>query len=104
MAHAAPGHVRDMEQPVDAAEVDKGSVIGDIFHHALNQLAFLQRRQRRLAVRRSRVSSKQHTAGHDDVAPPMIDLDDLERERLARPTRPDPAQDADRSASQAKMP
>src|SRR6185295_10400382 len=79
MADTAPGHVCDVEQPVDAAEVDKCSVIRDVLHHALNQLPFLQRGQGCLPFRIPRLF-QEHTPGYDDVAAPMIDLDNLERE------------------------
>src|SRR6185295_8619090 len=80
MADTAPGHVRDVEQPVDAAEVDECSVIRDVLYHAMNQLPFLQRGQRCLPFRIPRLF-QEHTPGYDDVATPMIDLDNLERER-----------------------
>ena len=37
-----PGHISDMQQPVDTAEVYKRAVIGQIFDHALHGLTFLQ--------------------------------------------------------------
>ena len=33
MVDAAPGDVGDMQQAVDAAEIDEGAVIGDVLHH-----------------------------------------------------------------------
>jgi hypothetical protein len=35
VAHAAPGHVGDVQQAVDAAEVDERTVFGDVLDHAL---------------------------------------------------------------------
>ena len=42
MADAAPRHVGDVKQAVDTAEVDKGTVLGDVLDHALNGLALGQ--------------------------------------------------------------
>ena len=39
---APPGHVGDMQKAVDAAQVDKGAIIGNVFHHAFDNLAFFQ--------------------------------------------------------------
>jgi hypothetical protein len=47
---ALPGHVRDVQQAVDAAEVDEGTVVGEVLDHALDRLAFLQARQQRFAL------------------------------------------------------
>ena len=35
VAHTAPGHVGDVQQAVDAAEVDEGAVLGDVLDHAV---------------------------------------------------------------------
>src|SRR5688572_12870567 len=82
MADTAPGHVRNVEEPVDAAEVDERPIIRDVLHHALNQLPFLQRGQGGLPFRIPRLF-QEHTPGYDDVAAPVIDLDDLEWERAS---------------------
>lgn len=71
-----------MEQAVDAAKVDEGAVIGDILHHPLDELAFLERGQGGLTTTIPRLL-QQHAARDDDVAAAMVDLDDLEGEGLA---------------------
>ena len=38
----APAHVRDVEQAVDAAEVDEGAVLGDVLDDALDDLALFE--------------------------------------------------------------
>ncbi len=38
---APPGDVGDVQQPIDAAEIDERAVIGDVLHHAIEDLAFL---------------------------------------------------------------
>ena len=42
MIDAPPGDVGDMQQPIDAAEIDEGAVVGDVLHHAVEDLAFLK--------------------------------------------------------------
>ena len=42
MVDALPAHVGDVQQAVDAAEVDERAVVGDVLDHAFEDLAFLQ--------------------------------------------------------------
>ena len=42
MLDALPGHVGDVQQAVDAAEIHKGAVVGEILDGALDHGAFLQ--------------------------------------------------------------
>ena len=42
MVDAPPGDVGDVQQAVDAAEIDEGAVIGDVLHDAVEDLAFLE--------------------------------------------------------------
>ena len=44
MVDAAPAHVGDVQQAVDAAEVHEGAELGDVLHHALAALAHLAAR------------------------------------------------------------
>ena len=39
---ALPGDVGDVEQAVDAAEIDERAVVGDVLDHAVEDLAFLE--------------------------------------------------------------
>ena len=82
MPHASPGHIRDVQQSIDAAEVDECPVVGDVLDCPLNQLAFLQRGQGRLTATIARLF-QQHAPGHDHVAATMVDLDDLEGKGLS---------------------
>src|SRR3546814_7310130 len=43
MADTAIAHVGDVEQAVDAAQVDEGAIIGDVLDDAVDHLAFMQR-------------------------------------------------------------
>ena len=39
---ALPSHIRDVQQAINTAEINKGTVISQIFNHAFNRHAFLQ--------------------------------------------------------------
>jgi hypothetical protein len=36
----APGHVGDVQQAVDTAQIDEGAVFGDVLDHAVDGIAF----------------------------------------------------------------
>src|SRR5690606_14543056 len=40
--HPTPGHVGDVQQPVHPAQIDEGTVFGDILHHAVDDLTLVQ--------------------------------------------------------------
>jgi hypothetical protein len=42
MLDALPRHVGDVQETVDAAEVDERAVVGEVLHHTLDHCAFLQ--------------------------------------------------------------
>src|SRR3990172_5908536 len=42
MSDASPCHVGDVQQSVDAAEIDEGAVVGDVLDHALDDLALFE--------------------------------------------------------------
>ena len=68
---AAPRHVGDVQQAVDAAEVDEGAVVGDVLDGALEDDALLEHLERLLL---ERVRSRSSTARRDTTT--------LPRERL----------------------
>ena len=74
---APPGHVGDMQQAVDAAEVDEGAVVGDVLDQAVDHLAFGQLGDDLGALLGAR-GFQDLAAGHDDVAAAAIHLQDLE--------------------------
>src|SRR5690606_26529987 len=82
MAHALPGHVGDVQQAVDAAQVHEGAVVGEVLDHALDDRAFLQPLQQLLALL-GVLALDHRTAGDDDVVALAVQLDDLELEFLA---------------------
>ena len=81
MLDAAPGEVGDVQQAVDAAQVDERAVVGDVLDDALDDRAFLQRRQQLLALF-AEARFEHGAARHDDVVALAVELDDLELERL----------------------
>ena len=82
MADTPPGHVGDVQQTVDTAEVNKRTVVGEVLDDAFDFLAFLQRGQQLLAL--DAVLFFEHrAAGNHDVVALLVELDDLELERLA---------------------
>ena len=77
MIDAPPGDVGDVQQPVDAAEIDERAVVGDVLHDAVDDLTFFEILHQLLALLGARLF--QHgAAGHHDVAAAAIHLQDLE--------------------------
>src|SRR5262249_32893284 len=77
MPDSAPTHVGDMEQPVQAIEIDKRAEVGDILDGAFADVAgghFGQQLRPALVP----FLFNQLAAGKDDVLPVLIDFDDLE--------------------------
>ena len=82
MRDASPRHVRDVEQAVDATEVDERTEVGDVLDDAFAHLILLELLHQLLALARSLVL-EDHSARNDDVAATLVQLDDLELELLA---------------------
>ncbi len=82
VVQAAPGHVRDVQQAVHAAQIDEGAVFGDVLDGSFHQLAFFQASQGFfLHVRIDGL--KVELAAQNDVAAAAVHLDDLHVEGLA---------------------
>ena len=93
MVDAPPGDVGDVQQAVDAAQIDERAVIGDVLDHAFEDLAFLEACDQLGALLGAGLF--QHGAArHDDVAARAVHLEDLERLRRAH-QRADVAHRAD---------
>src|SRR5690606_10455295 len=93
MVDAPPRDVGDVEQPVDAAEIDERAVIGDVLDDALEDLTFLQAGDQ-LAASLGAGFLEHRAARDDDVAAAAIHLEDQERLRGAH-QRADVADGAD---------
>src|SRR5688500_7182283 len=79
---AAPGHVGDVQQAVDAAQVHEGAVLGDVLHRAHQDLALLEGLQR-VALLLGVLLFEDGLAGQDDVAALLVHLDDAHAQLLA---------------------
>src|SRR5262249_50543277 len=75
VADAVPAHVGDVQQAVDAAEIDEGTEVGDVLDQPLANLADLDLGHELVFGLGPRVF-QQLAARNDDVAALVIDLDD----------------------------
>ena len=82
MVDAAPGHVGDVQQAVDAAEIDERAVLGDVLDHAVDDLTLFEVGHE-LGALLGAALLEHGAARHDDVAAAAIHLEDLERLRHA---------------------
>ncbi len=79
---AAPAHVSDVQQSVDATEVDECTVVGQVLDRTVDDRADLQLADGLLALRTA-LFLEQNPAGQHDVAALLVELDDLEGCRRA---------------------
>ena len=77
---AAPRDVGDVQQAVDAAEVDERAVVGDVLDDAVDDLALFEVLHQFLTLLGAGLF-EHGAARHDDVAAAAIHLQDLERLR-----------------------
>ena len=82
MADAAPRHVGDVQQAVDAAQVDERAVVGDVLDDALEDLALGERLERVLLLL-GVLFFEQRLARQHDVAALLVHLDDAHAQFLA---------------------
>src|SRR5438477_5317257 len=81
MIDPPPGDVGDVQQAIDATEVDERTVIGDVLDHAVDHLTLFEVLHQLLALLGAGLF--QHRAArHHDVAAAAIHLEDLERLRV----------------------
>src|SRR5215203_727827 len=76
-----PGDVGDMQQAVDAAEINERTVIGDVLDKAVDHLTFFEVLHQLLALLGAGLFENR-AARHHDVAAAAIHLEDLERLRI----------------------
>ncbi len=77
VVHPPPGHVGDVQQAVDAAEIDESAVFGDVLDHAVDVLAFGELGDD-LGALLGAALLEHGAARHHDVAAAAIHLEDLE--------------------------
>src|SRR6185369_70744 len=82
MPDAAPRHVGDMQQTVDAAQIDERAVVGDVLDDALEDLALAEHVERVLLLFRV-LFLEQRLARQHDVPALLVDLDDAHAQLLA---------------------
>ena len=78
MVDAAPGHVGDVQQTIDTAEIDEGAVFGDVLDHAVHGIAFLDFRDD-LGALFGAGFFQDGAARNNDVATATVHFQDLER-------------------------
>src|SRR5580698_8563902 len=77
----APGDIGDVQQAVDAAEVNERTVIGDVLDDAVDHLTLFEVLHQFLALLGAGLFQNR-AARHHDVAAAAIHLEDLERLRI----------------------
>src|ERR1035437_8022349 len=81
MVDAAVGHIRNVQQPVDSAEVDERAVVGQVLDHARDHRPLRQMLQGD-ALARVDLLLDRHLARNHHVPAAAIELDDLDRDIL----------------------
>ena len=82
VADAAPAHVGDVQQAVDAAQIDEGAELGDVLDDALAGLARLDLGQKFL-FHLDALIFEELAPADDDVAAGLVDLEDFAFDGLA---------------------
>ena len=82
VVEAAPAHVGDVEQAVEAVEVDERAEVGDVLDRALDRAALFDAAEQLRALLRA-LGFDQLAAGEDDVLALLVQLDDFALEGLA---------------------
>src|SRR6266436_1148314 len=77
----APGDIGDVQEAVDAAEIDERTVIGDVLDHAVDDLTLFEVLHKFLTLLGAGLF-EHGAARHHDVAAAAIHLEDLERLRI----------------------
>ena len=77
VTHTAPGHVGDVQQAVNAAQVHKRTVFGDVFHYTVNDGTFFEGFHH-LGAFLTHGSLNHRTAAQHHVVALAVELDDLE--------------------------
>src|SRR5205807_4696319 len=81
---AAPRHVRDVAETVDAAQVDEGAEVGEVLDDSLDDVALAEVLEELLLLDLA-LLLEELPARDDDVHAGFIDLDDLALDLLADP-------------------
>ena len=79
---AAPGEVRDVQQAVQAVQVDEGAEVGNVLNLALQNRSYLYGFQEALSLLFP-FFQQQRLAGKDDIPPALVDFNNFHAEALA---------------------
>src|SRR6476661_3136776 len=82
MADAAPAHVSDVQQAIDAAQIDEGAELGDVFDDAFAKLADFERFQKLLLLFGAFLLDEGAATDHD-VATRFVDFQHQTLDRAA---------------------
>ena len=82
VANTTPCEVSNVQQAVDTAQVNEGTVVGDVLDDTLNDGTFLQG-VHELSTFFAHASFNNSTTGHNNVVALAVELDDLEFHGLA---------------------
>src|SRR5262249_739203 len=80
--HAPPRHVRDVQESVDAPQIDERAIVGDVLDDAAEDLALGERVERVLLLLRVLLFAE-HLPRHHHVAALLLHLDEAHAELLA---------------------
>ncbi len=75
MTHTLPRHVGDVQEAIDAAEVDERAVIGEVLDDALDDSTFLQTLEQLFALL-GEFTLDHRATRNDDVVALAVELDD----------------------------
>ena len=104
MSETAPAHVGDVEQAVDAAQVDERAVVGEVLDGAGEDRCPLRECARVTDLLGVLLFFEELLAGDDDVAALLVELDDADFDLGGRCSRRDCGRDEPQPASRAGTP
>ena len=77
MGDSAPGNIGDVEQSVNAAQVDEGAEVGDVLDDTFAEIADIHAAEQ-LGALIAETFNQKFAAGNDDVVTFNVDLDDFD--------------------------
>src|SRR6185437_15621637 len=82
MGETSPRHIGDVQQAIDAAQVDEGAVVGQVLHRAVEDCALFEV-LKGLRAPCVLLLFEDFLAGDDDIAALLVELDDADIDGLA---------------------
>src|SRR5258708_5360098 len=81
MSEASPRHVGDVQEAVEAAEIDEGAVLGEVLDHTCENRTFFEVLES-LGTLLGLLAFQQLFARNDDIAALLVELNDRDFEGL----------------------